>query len=227
MKVLLINLFFIIILGFNPSMIGIEKKYDLSLLIGLMNDYGGKQFLPNHPKEKNFITDFYFNQNKSLEQFKLAIIASGLEIQYFEFIKESSESPLIKVYSSKYVDLFNSFYRFRKRGEFYDDNLDKDFVVKIGKLKKNAFKNELQKLNFLRGCFIRNGREISENLYELKFSNSVSKYRLVKKFCQDLGIKIIDSRIKEGTPKSKSVFLRLNKNNYCFLTSEKLSKNEN
>ena len=212
MKLIFSSVIVLIFLGLDFSSDGFTKQNeDLSFLIGLMNDYGGKPFLPNHPKENNYITNFYSGQSESLEQFKLGILKVNLKMEDFEFIEGDGDSPITRVYSSKYSKLFNSYYKFKKSDDFYydDEALDKEFLVKTGMLKKNKFKQKHQKKQFLKGCFIRNGVIINDQLYEFRFSNSSSKYKLTKLLCKDLHLEIVKTEVnKKTTPASMIIHFK-------------------
>lgn len=169
----------------------IPVKNDLSFLLGLMGDYGGRQHLPNHPEDKYRITYFFADEVKALERFKLEIINAKLDINKFEFKKKDGFTT--SIFSKEYVELFNSYYKFNEKKYFmhYDEALDKEFKVINGKFKKDVFENKIQKINFLKGCLVKSAQAISEDVYELSFVASRSKHILAKKVCKDLNLEIV------------------------------------
>ena len=166
-------------------------KNDLSFLLGLIGDYGGRQHLPNHPENKYRITYFFAGEVKVLERFKLEIVNANLDLNKFEFKKEDGFTT--RIFSKEYIELFNSYYKFNEKKYFmhYDDALDKEFKVINGKFKKNIFENRTQKINFLKGCLFSVGKKINKDVYELFFVASRSKHILAKKVCKDLDLEIV------------------------------------
>lgn len=192
------------------SQVHSNSNNELFILLGLINDYGGKNYLPNHPSEKYKITDFYFLETESLNYFKKTIASSStLESEDFEYIIDSSDNPITSVYSKKHFIEFNQFYKFKKANFKYIDDNDKEFEFYKGKLKPSVFENKQQGLAFLKGAFVRHG-EIDENgVYKFQLNNSQSKYKVIYKLLKKTGSNVLSYSINNETiPSSQVIFFK-------------------
>lgn len=209
MKIINILIFGVIFLNVGKS--NCQTKcdlQDLSFLIGLMNDYGGKIYIPQHHQKKYFITDFYFNQKKSYDTFISALKTSNFDITKFESLKDTLENSAnsISIFSKRYYKYFNNYYSFKRKDYNYIDEDDEEYVLYVGFLKANKFKTTKEKLLFLKGAFVRNGRIDSRGNYVYSFGNSLSKYKVVYKFLRKTGSKIISySNNKNTTPSTQKI----------------------
>lgn len=177
------------------------KKTDISFLIGLMNDYGGKVNLPNHSREKYLITDFYSGQSKAKDSFVSKIEKSGLGLDNFEIIKGKGENPITFIYSEKYGSVFNNYYKFKKADfkVYVDESDDVDYDLLIGEIDVFKFKEKQHMMQFLKGAFIRNGKIDEERRFMYRFGNSVSKDKTVLDFLKKIGIEILDYKVSKNT----------------------------
>ncbi|MBP2833849.1 hypothetical protein J8281_16760 [Aquimarina sp. U1-2] len=180
----------------------------MSLLIGMFNDYGGRTYVPNHPTYKYLITDFYNGQTEALNQFSKHLKNSGLDINHFNIFNENDSiiNPMTFILSEKYHQLFHSYYIYKKANFLHTDEHDNEYIFYWGRLKRSKFKTRKQKLMFLKGAFIREGRVNQKGQYQYRLANSGTKITMIRKFLRQTGSKIIEYKIAENnTPTGQTI----------------------
>ncbi|MCM5663620.1 hypothetical protein [Galbibacter mesophilus] len=153
----------------------------------------GYTYIPNAKKKRFLVTYFYSGQKKALDSFMVGIPKSGLDINRFRVeTPDNDENSPSFIYSEKYIDKFHSFYKFKKMDVMYTDKEDKDFYIYSGHLKISKFKTREQKLQFLKGTYIRNGSLDEEGNYILRYPHNI-----VPQFLESTGSRIIKIRSEE------------------------------
>lgn len=191
---LIISLF---IINYGYSQRQNTSAETLSLLIGLCNDYGGKVYVPDHQTRKYFITDFYSDEERILENFKEIIKSSNLDEDSFIY-NTQDDNPNGKmttfIFSEKYYKAFNSYYKFKQADFMYaevdDDEIE--YKVLVGEIKKSKFKTKIEKIMFLKGAFIRHGSINDNNKYVYTLANSLSKKNIIQQLLRETGSKILE-----------------------------------
>ncbi len=179
------------------------SKTRSAFLLGMFNDYLGKQFVPNHPTESQFVTSFYASESSVTTVFLDSLkLFSGGDSSKIVLKKEGVENPILKIYSEKYSKYFNTYYNFKKSEGFgYFDDRDSinrgDFEIYIGKLNSKKIKGNNEKLSYLAGSFLRNGKMNNDGAYKFQFGNSISKYKIVRKFLMDTKSRILFKKVKK------------------------------
>lgn len=189
-KLFLKIVFFIILLSLNEgySQNENEEKAKICYLIGLINSSEGYSYIPHSPEKSSLITYFYSGQKIALDSFKIGLKRTKLNLDYFNFETEKNiDNPPTKVYSIKYLDTFHSFFRFKKLDAIYTNDEDDEFNIFLGKLKTSEFKTREQKLQFIKGAYIRNKVKMNKGIYKMIYSGDPS----VKKLLKATGSKII------------------------------------
>ena len=198
MKYTIINFLFVSLLANVITAQSPEwtKNEAQAALIALSHGYGGHTIMPDHPKRKNFISQFFVSQNNSLRMFKEYIEKAGLEISEFKFEKsDSNDISNVFVYSETYAPLFNSYYNFSKDSEIWPDPEldDEEFLLYGGRFNMKKFSTKREKLAFLYAAYVKDGRPntMSDNhAYQYALANGGDKLMAIQKFLIDTGSKL-------------------------------------
>lgn len=210
------KLLFILALFCCLTVTGQSEKVNLSIpefLVGMSNDYNGKVYYLDHPKESLLITNFFCGQYISANIFIDSIysFAEG-QNQTIEIVNDKS----IDIYSEGLIELFKSYYRIDKKPEEYflenyNTPEEKEFGIYRAKLKRRKFNSRHKKLSYLLGVFVKYGELTDDELIKVSLANSHNHYETSLRFCRQLGFKIVDKQnCKEGwIPCTRSYTIRI------------------
>ncbi|WP_310558920.1 hypothetical protein [Flavobacterium sp.] len=147
-----------------------QKKFKLdpsSFIIGLFNDYNGRQVPLDNPKEATYLTYFYCSQKQVRSVFLDSIN------KYFnddDFVFEQRT-----IYSKSLSKHFNSYYKINK-DEDYGTTIDEvDYFYYSMKLKTKSFQTNDKKVSFILGSFILSGAK-ENGEFQIRMANSASHY---------------------------------------------------
>jgi len=195
-------------------------KFELpELLVGMFNDYNGRQFIPDSPEKSKLVTRFYCSQKKLSELFVDSLKILNKELNFEIEVKNNG---LIEIYSTEFSTFFNRYYKYSLDEDFgYEDENEIEYDVYRGRLNKNLFKGKKQKLSFLVGTFLRHGTFLNENEICLDFANSPNHFRIAKKFLRKLNLKITETSVCDEItiPCAQKITFELN-NEYGFIFKE-------
>ena len=185
--------FFIAFLFSFNFIFGQKNEVKISLpefLVGLSNDFNGKEISPEHPTVRNNVTFYFQSQKKAYLTFIDSLTVFNRKYNY-DF--ETSERGFLQINSEKFSSLFNSFYTFELVDDMSISDLKNDqieYEVYWGTLKQELFDTPEKKISFLVGAFILNGKK-NKNQFEMTFGNSTSFYKASRTFMNNLGFTII------------------------------------
>jgi hypothetical protein len=163
------------------------------LLVGMFNDYNGRQFIPDSPEKSKLVTRFYCSQKKLSELFVDSLKTLNKELNFEIEVKNKG---FIEIYSTEFSAFFNRYYKYTLDKDFgYEDENEIEYDIYRGRLNKNLFKSKNQKLSFLVGTFLRHGTFLNGNEIRLDFANSPNHFRIAKKFLRRLNLKITETSV--------------------------------
>lgn len=168
-----------------------ECNTDLGFLVGLMGDYGGVQYVPSdyHRGGENYITYFRKSDTRALIAFKKELIDNKID---FEEIPDSERASHVYISSKSCASHIRNYFNFEKEFSIYiDEESDLEHDVYVGRIKEQKFKTTEQKLNYLKGVFIRYGQKLSDDTFKFNFTNSSVHFEFVQKILDQLGEKIL------------------------------------
>gem|GEM_PF-5270629 len=204
--ILLILNFNVIFAQNNDSLIELPE-----FLIGMFNDYGGKQFIPKSPKKSELVTTFYCSQK---ELSKLFVDSLNSLNKKWNFNIRVENTDFIEIYSAGFSEFFKHYYKTNLNSDMaYTDENDIDYEIYDGRLNTRLFKRQNQKFSFIIGTILRYGTFVEENKVRLDFANSPNHFKVIQVFLRKLEFKILDvSKCEEPTtPCGQSVTFELNK----------------
>lgn len=183
-----------------------ECNTDLSFLVGLMGDYGGVQYVPSDYRRggENYITYFRKSDTRALIAFKKELIDNKID---FEEIPDSERASHVYISSKSCASHIRNYFNFEKEFSIYiDEESDLEHDVYVGRIKEQKIKTTEQKLNYLKGVFIRYGQKLNGDTFKFSFTNSSVHFEFVKKILNQLGEKIILSKKRMNqTPTHQSI----------------------
>lgn len=195
-------------------------KFELpELLVGMFNDYNGRQFIPASPEKSKLVTRFYCSQKKLSELFVDSLKILNEELNFEIDVKNNG---FIEIYSTEFSAFFNRYYKYSLDKDFgYEDENEIEYDIYRGRLNKKLFKSKKQKLSFLVGTFLRHGTFLNENEIRLDFANSPNHFRIAKKFLRKLDLKITETSVCDEItiPCAQRITFELN-NEYGFIFKE-------
>lgn len=204
----------------------IDKEY---FLLGTLSDYMGREkypkiiervdkYLANGDHQGDMILKQYYDK----EKYVAGYIFNTFKSEYSDLLTRiNTQTNRLEIYSKSLRRKIDEFYTYKYSGrntnngnnDLEELKLDfeaktKDLYIKnfdsiyAGSLKKDIFKNDLQKLSFLTGAYVRFGGQ-RDTIYYISLSNSNSKIRvsadLLKKLkCSDIECKVNKSSIPVG-----------------------------
>ena len=186
------------------------------LLVGMFNDYNGRQFVPDNPEKSKLVTTFYCSQR---ELSKLFLDSLNTLNKTLNFDVKVKNTGFIEIYSSEFSTFFNRYYKYTLDKDFgYVDENDNEYDIYFGKLNKEKFKSKNQKLSFLIGTFLRYGTFLDETKIRLDFANSPNHFRIAKKFLKKLNFKITEISVCDEimTPCVQRITFELNNEHLYF-----------
>jgi len=172
----LLSIFLLVYSGFalcQLNMSGLEKQ---SFLIGTLDDSMGHQQTITATKDSTYfqLIDVYSQDQKYIA----LLIDSLFKTEYTDFHMTNNGSPKgIRLYSKSLSLKVNGYFNYLPSGIFtaFHD------TIYTGYIQPEQF-NQLEKLSFLTGAFLRNGGKTNANEYFFTLPNSTSKAKL----CVDL-----------------------------------------
>jgi len=200
----------------------IDKEY---FLLGTLSDYMGREKYPkinervdqyqaNGNPQGDVILEQYYAKEKSIASYILNTFKSKYSdlqtttiktTKRLEILSKSLSSKIEKFYTYKYSgrktskgnkNLAQLKLEFEtKTKDFYTKNFDSIYT---GSLKKNIFKNDLQKLSFLTGAYLRFGG-YNDSVCYISVSNSTSKIRVSADLLKELKCSNIEYKINKGS----------------------------
>jgi hypothetical protein len=180
-------------------------------LVGMFNDYNGKQFIPGNLKKSELVTTFYCSQK---ELYKLFVDSLKTLNKEWNFNIEVENTGFIEVYSAGFSEFFKRYYKTSLNADFsYTDENNMDYEIYVGQLNKKLFKSQNQKFSFIIGAFLRYGTFLGENKVRLDFANSPNHFKIVQVFLRKLNFKIlkVSKCEKPMTPCGQTITFELNK----------------
>jgi hypothetical protein len=179
MKTLILILLFFIFSQFSVA----QKKFKIDndcFLLGMFNDYNGREIALDHPFASTQVTSFYCSEKK-LEKMFLDSIQKNYHVNDV-IVKED------KIYSYLLSKHFNKYYKIKKdkdAGFTYDDI---DYSGYIMTLNRNNFLSDEKKISFILGAFLRYGK-IKDKGFEIIMANSSSHFDILVWSIKKLGFK--------------------------------------
>jgi hypothetical protein len=178
----------------QSSAIEIDYEY---FLLGTLNDYMGRE---SYKKIDNRI-DEYSQNSKPL----VFLLDSIFHEKYHDLIiSTNKKNGRLELQSRLLAQRMNDFYSYTPsgRGAYIGEadmttlNLDSltktpDFystyfdTIYTGRIRNDIFKNDIQRLSFITGAYIRFGGE-RDSLYFIRIANSISKVRIASEQLKDL-----------------------------------------
>ena len=168
-----------------------ECNADLNFLIGLTGDYGGVQYVPSDYRRggENYITYFRKSDTRALIAFKKELIDNKID---FEEIPDSERASHVYISSKSCASHIRNYFNFEKEFSIYiNEESDLEHDVYVGRIKEQKFKTTEQKLNYLKGVFIRYCQKLSDDTFKFNFTNSSVHFEFVQKILDQLGEKIL------------------------------------
>ncbi len=177
----IISLFFVF-----PQLSISQKKFKIdndSFIVGMFNDYCGREIALGHPIASTQITGFYCSEKK-LEKMFLDSIQKNYDAN--DIISKNNT-----IYSKSLSKHFNKYYKIKKDndgGFTYDDIYYPGYIMT---LKRNSFSSNEKKVSFILGAFLRYG-EIKNNSFKITMANSLSHFDILIWSIKQLGFKYKD-----------------------------------
>ena len=192
----------------QTSNIKIDKNY---LLLGTLSDYMGREKY----KEIDNRVDEYSKNKKALVFFLDSLFKDiYLDLRFFT----NEKTGRFEIYSKTLAEKINEYYIYKPSGravycgksDFTTLNLDsltktKNFYatnfdsVYTGRLRTDIFKNDLQKLSFITGAYIRFG-EATDSTFCIRMYNSVSKARICVNLLKEMKCSNVEYEILRNIP---------------------------
>ncbi|WNM18026.1 hypothetical protein [Flavobacterium capsici] len=163
-----------------------QKDFKLDIdcfLLGMFDDYNGREIPLKHPFESTRINSFYCTEKKLkiifVDSIKNNYSLSDLEVKYNT------------VYSKSLSKRLNKYYNINKDkdGGFIIDDID--YSSYIMKLKRSSFLSNKKKVSFILGAFLRYGK-IKNDRFEIDMANSLSHFDILVWSMKELGFKYKD-----------------------------------
>ncbi len=193
------KLLLVIVLLSNCSLIA-QNKFKLdpsSFIIGLFNDYNGRQVPLDNPKEATFLTYFYCSQEKVKTVFLDTIN------KYFK--TDDLVFGIRSIYSKSLSKYFNKYYKIKKDKDYGTTINNIDYFIYSMKLKTKSFETDYKKVSFILGSFILHGI-IENGEFKIRMANSLSHYNVLLIFLKDLKFSYKTSEIcSDCIPTAQSV----------------------
>ena len=194
------TLLFIIILKSYSQNIKSEKDLDTSFyLLGMLNDYGGRNISFDNPEKSNYVNHFYCSEKK-LSKIFIDSLKYSNKIEKHKF--KIDTSGFITIKSDKYSKDFNKFFKVVKvckNCESKQDNEDIEYDVSLLKLKTRLINNEIKRISYIAGVFMRYGK-LDNNNAKLSFGNSFKTFKNSIKFLKKLNFDIKRIEVIDAIP---------------------------
>jgi len=189
-------------------------------LLGTLNDYMGREKYQQIEER----VDQYFTGEKSLAAF----IMSTLRVKHPDlYTSVNNKTERLEIYSKSVSDKIDSFYTYKpsdrqayhgkkdlkelnldsltKTKDFYTANFDSIYT---GSIRTDIFKNDIQKLSFIVGAFVRYGG-YNDSTYYISIANSVSKVRISADLLKELKCSNVEYKVKkEYIPVGHKVYFK-------------------
>ncbi|AKQ45656.1 hypothetical protein TH63_08315 [Rufibacter radiotolerans] len=171
-------------------------------VIGLVEDFKGRQWVKDSPKEAIYIDKFHQTEAKLLQY--LDSLVTTYNKKTYDKIQLSLENWEQKncyychefklMYSDRLADKVNDAYSFKWEKEVNDANQK----VYVGTLKTNAFKTPQEKASFLAGAYTRYGLREADT-YTYRFSGTRSKFKAILRELEALRCDILEVKLDDET----------------------------
>lgn len=190
----------------QSSSCDIDNDY---FLLGTLSDYMGREKY----QEIDERVDEYYTTEKSLASFILNTFKDKHSDLYTRIDRKTQRSEM---YSKSLTEMIDDLYTYKPSGraaykgdkdlmglnldsltktkDFYATNFD---TIYTGSLRKDVFKNNVQKLSFIAGAFERFGG-YNDSIYYISVANSVSKVKISAYLLKELNCSNIEYKVKKG-----------------------------
>ncbi len=194
----------ILILSYQFSFSQKEFKLDNdSFMLGMFNDYNGREIALDHPFLSTQVTSFYCSEKK-LEKMFLDSIQK--KYKFSDIIVKDNI-----IYSKSLAKLFNKYYYVEKSdGGWTYDGID--YSAYMMKLKKKSFTTNQQKISFVFGSYFRNGKKENGEL-KIVLANSLSHFDALEEAMKKLKFKL-KVETNPGIPATQIIYFKPTKKYY-------------
>ncbi|WP_207430137.1 hypothetical protein [Sabulibacter ruber] len=170
-------------------------------MIGLVDDYQGRKWIKDDPNESTFIDKFHATENILYTYLDLLIKEENrrsYDKVQTTFVKWEKPNCFYchefkRLLSTRLSEKVNEAYEFKWNKE----TDPKGNKVYVGTLKPKVFKEDVEKYSFIAGAYVRYGSR-EEELYTIKFTNSLSKFDAVLRELKAIRCEIEKVDVSDG-----------------------------